>query len=81
MGIRQELLDPLLHMTTIFLTAAKKTKDLTHGTIFFQHRIRRSEQTVRVRTVCCAGTDRTGKEDNNESCLIEMRVPLRLSTV
>ena len=64
MGIRQELLDRLLHVTgAISLTAAKTNKGSvrlgflltlgwfllrTQDMILFQHRVRRNEQTVRV---------------------------------
>ena len=53
MGIRQELLDPLLHVTTEPSSSLqqKPTKDLTHGVILFRHQIRRNEQTVSVGAV------------------------------
>ena len=52
--VRNFWTDCLLHVTMepSSWLRQKPTKDLTHGTISFQHRIRRNEQTVKVCAVC-----------------------------
>ena len=81
MGVRRELLDRLLHVTTIFLTATKtyQGSDTWCDLIPTPDSEERTDGKSVHRVLC--STDRTAKEDSNEFCLIKVRVPLRLSMV